>query len=53
MGRGKKISLLFWVLLFGLIPSTGPVHKKRTEMCRACSTYGGEERCIQVSDGET
>jgi hypothetical protein len=26
---------------------------KNTEMGRACGTYGGEERCIQVFSGET
>jgi hypothetical protein len=26
---------------------------KETEMNRACSTYGGEERCIEGFSGET
>jgi hypothetical protein len=26
---------------------------KKTEMGRACGTYGGEERCIQGFSGET
>jgi hypothetical protein len=26
---------------------------KKTEMSRTCSTYGGEERCIQGFSGET
>ena len=28
-------------------------HVKKTEMGRASSTYGGEERCIQGFNGET
>jgi hypothetical protein len=26
---------------------------KKNEMGRACGTYGGEERCIQVFGGDT
>ena len=29
------------------------VIKSRREMCRTCSTYGGQERCIQGFSGET
>jgi hypothetical protein len=35
-------------------PNIIPMNKiKKTEICRACSMYGGEERCIQGFSGET